>query len=205
MTETTLLLENCLQRLKAGDLQARDELIARASRRLFILTERMLRHYQRVSRWEQADDVFQQAVIRLYRCLAEVVPPTLEDFFRLGTLQLRRELNTMARHYFGKQGPVGNHDHYANNGRKSLESIRYSEPADTTFNPEKISLWTEFHDAADQLPEREKQVFDLIWYHGLNQSEAAEILQISERQLRRYWHSARIRLNQQLGHSGPNA
>lgn len=205
MSETTIFLENCLQRLQSGDLQARDELIARASQRLLILTERMMKHYRRVARWEQVDDVFQQSVIRLHRCLETVVPASPEGFFRLAALQLRRELNSLASHYFGPAGLGTNQASSTNHPQNATVPANYVEPRDSKTNPAELSLWTEFHDAADQLPENEKKVFELLWYHGFSQREAAEIMQVNERQLRRYWHSARIRLNQRLGDFRPFA
>jgi len=199
MSETTIFLKNRLERLQRGDLRARDELIAKVSHRLTILAERMLRDYPRVARWEQADDICQQAAIRLHRCLAEIVPPTPEDFLRLAALQLRRELKDLARHYFGPEGQGANHASTApKSGKSTLEPLNH-EQGDTTCNPEKLAIWTEFHAAVETLPEIEQKVFDLLWYHELPQAEAAEILQVSERQVRRYWQSARLSLQRKIG------
>ena len=53
------------------------ELIAKATDRLLRLTRKMLRNYPHLRRWEQTDDVFQRAAMRLYRSLGEVQPTSL--------------------------------------------------------------------------------------------------------------------------------
>jgi RNA polymerase sigma factor (sigma-70 family) len=200
MTESVSSLHNCLERLKKGDLTARGELIARVSGRLNALAGRMLRDYPGVARWEEADDVFQQAALRLHRSLEEFVPSTPEEFLRFGALQLRRQLTDMARHYFGPHG------HGANNAGPGAQTNSSAagpgqHPSDSSSNPEKLAIWTELHGAIDKLPEIEQKVVDLLWYHELGQTEAAEVLQVSVRQVRRYWQSARLKLQQHLGNS----
>jgi RNA polymerase sigma factor (sigma-70 family) len=194
---TTLFVQNCLERLRSGELNARDELITKYSHRLRVLTERMLRAYPRVARWEEADDVFQQAAMRLHTILADVVPQSVESFYRLGTLQLRRELNDLARKHFGPEGVGANHEsgtHIA-----GIDTPEGSSRMTIGDCPEHIARWTEFHGVADQLPDIEKRTFELLWYHGLTQPEAAEVLGVSDRQLRRYWNSARLNMKSKLG------
>ena len=55
-----------------------------------------------------------------------------------------------------------------------------------------------FHEAIDKLPEREREVTELIWYHGMSQQDAAEALEVDERTVRRRWRSARLALSQLL-------
>src|SRR5947199_210870 len=81
-------VQELIERLKAGDPSAREALIAGTSERLHRLTRKMLRDYPGVQRWEQTDDVRQNATMRLYRALAEVTPPTARDFFRLAAAQV---------------------------------------------------------------------------------------------------------------------
>src|SRR5262245_35464825 len=64
----------------------------------------MLKGYPNVRRWEQTDDVLQNAVIRLHRALQQLTVQTPLDFFRLAALNIRRELLDLARHYYGPQG-----------------------------------------------------------------------------------------------------
>jgi len=70
----TVHLQHCLDRLRGGDEAARKELLAGACERLTQLTRTMLRDYHRLKRWEETEDVRQNAVLRLYRTLQEVTP-----------------------------------------------------------------------------------------------------------------------------------
>ena len=70
----TQQIQSLIDRLQAGDLSARDELIRSACDRLMHLTRKMLRSYPRVKRWEETGDVFQNAAMRLYRTLQNVTP-----------------------------------------------------------------------------------------------------------------------------------
>jgi RNA polymerase sigma-70 factor (ECF subfamily) len=193
----TVLIQGYLDRLKAGDESARQDLIRCACGRLERLTRKMLRGYKRVRRWEQTADVLQNALMRLYRALESVCPATPADFFRLAALNIRRELLDMAKHYYGPQGQGA---HHATGAHKIVSGSRASlDPAVPVEDPERLAAWTAFHDQIEQLPEEERQLFDLLWYQGLNQAEAAALLNVSERTVKRRWASARLRLHQALG------
>src|SRR3954452_7824325 len=102
-------LQHCLDRLREGDLSARDDLIRYSCARLERLTHTMLRDYARLRRWEETGDVLQNAMIRLNRALGEVAPANVRDFFRLAALEIRRELIDLARHYYRPGGPGDRH------------------------------------------------------------------------------------------------
>ncbi len=78
-----------IDRLREGDDSAREALLARAFDRLRRLAKKMIKGYPAVGRWEQSDDVLQNAMIRLDRALRSVEPPTAKDFFRLAAVQIR--------------------------------------------------------------------------------------------------------------------
>jgi len=90
--QTTIHVQRCLDRLKAGDEAARHDLIDTACDRLTRLTRKMLHADGRVQRWEQTDDVFQRAMLRLCRALQHVTPQSPREFLHLAALQIRREL-----------------------------------------------------------------------------------------------------------------
>jgi RNA polymerase sigma factor (sigma-70 family) len=48
------------------------------------------------------------------------------------------------------------------------------------------------------LPEEEREVFGLIYYEGLEQLEAAKVLDISERTVRNRWTRAKLLLSGEL-------
>jgi RNA polymerase sigma factor (sigma-70 family) len=64
----------------------------------------------------------------------------------------------------------------------------------TTFDPSKLAQWGEFHKQVEALPPEEREVFNLLWYHEVPQSEAAALLNVSERTLQRRWQSARLKV-----------
>ena len=76
-------LQQLLDRLRAGDESARDALIEHAFDRLRRLTRKLKQDFPGVGRWEQTDDVFQQAVMRLYRSLRDVQPENTRAFLAL--------------------------------------------------------------------------------------------------------------------------
>jgi len=193
----TLLIQSYLDRLRDGDETARGELLQCAGERLRSLARQMLRAYPRVRRWEETDDVLQNAALRLHRTLGQIAPDTPRDFFRVAALNIRRELLDLAKHYYG---PLGHGAKHASRGPDD-SSAGGTEPADRgdlTAEPTRLAAWAEFHEQIGALPEEEREVFDLLWYQGLNQAEAAELLGVSERTIKRRWQSARLRLHEAL-------
>jgi len=194
----SLIVQRCLDRVRVGEVAAWDDLLSVASRRLERLARHMLRDYPGVRRWEQTGDVAQGAAIRLQRAFRAVVPASPKDFFRLAALQIRRELIDLTRHHFGPHGDAAHHvsDHPALGPASNHPP---ATPADETHDPAVLALWTEFHQQVDSLPAEEREVFDLLWYQGLTQPEAAELLGIPLRTLKYRWRAARLRLTEMLG------
>ncbi len=48
-------------------------------------------------------------------------------------------------------------------------------------------------------------MFDLLWYQQLSQAEAAQLLNVSERTVKRRWASARLKLHDALGGQSPES
>src|SRR5262249_24347018 len=152
------------------DPAARDALFTAASERLQKLAHRMLQSYPRVHRWEQTEDVVQNAMIRLYRTLQDVPPATVTDFLRLAALNIRPELLDLAKHYYG---PRGLGAHHASVGPDEDRSPGQAEPAaQASMEASRLAGWSEFHEQVERLPDEERAVFDLLWYQGLSQAEA---------------------------------
>jgi RNA polymerase sigma factor (sigma-70 family) len=191
-------VQGWLDRLQAGDESARKELLNCACERLTRLTRKMLRGYPRLKRWEQTDDVLQNAAVRLYRALEQVRPASPADFFRLATLNIRRELLDLAKHYYGPQGRGRKHASLGQDDGAESESPTGLDPPEAGDEPHRLAAWTEFHRQIDQLPAEEREVFDLLWYQGLPQAEVASLLNVSERTVKRRWQSARLRLHEAL-------
>ena len=197
------LVDNWLSRLRHGDAEARSELLASTRDRLRRLARTMFHDHPKLARWEEVDDVLQRATFRLWNVLAEHHPKTAFEYFRLAAQVMRRELIDLARHYFGPQGQGANHatPHWnllSESGRESLQ------PADSTWDPNQLQAWTEFHQFVERLPDPQKATFDLLWYQGLSQAEAAELLGISERSIQRHWQAARMTIYNALKKSRSN-
>jgi RNA polymerase sigma-70 factor (ECF subfamily) len=193
------VIEALIVRLRTDNEGARAELLSRTTDRLARLTRKMLRDYPGVHRWEQTDDVLQNAMLRLYRALQQVAPSTIDDFFRLAALQIRRELIDLARHYSGPLGDGANHASHA----RVEESERVRSPLldspDSTYDPGRLAEWTDFHRQVEALPDETRATVDLLFYQGLSQAEAAAVLGTSERTVKRRWQAARLALHAALG------
>jgi RNA polymerase sigma-70 factor (ECF subfamily) len=173
-----------LDRLQAGDRSAKDELIGHSCERLKSLARNMMKSFGRLYRWEEIDDVFQGAMLRLHRSLEDVKPESVQRFFALAATQIRRTLIDLARQHYGPEGP---------GGYRHVNIAAFDEPA----NPEQ---WVEFYELLDTLPDEERVVVDLLWFEGLTQVEAAIALGVNERTIRRRWYSARYLLHKALRH-----
>lgn len=192
-TETGFL--PLLEKVCAGDELALSEFLERVSDRLRILTRGMLRKYPGVKRWEETDDVLQNALVRLLRALKDVQPNSLGQFYGLASLQIRRELIDLARHYYGPLGQGANH---ASTFPKGSSQDHRGEPAAKNLEPAQLAEWCELHSHIDDLPDNERSVIDLVFYQGLTQQEAANLLNVSVRTVQRRWHRALLKLHQIL-------
>jgi RNA polymerase sigma-70 factor (ECF subfamily) len=185
-------LQQLLPRAGAGDAAAVEALLQHCGERLRILTRRMFADFQRVRRWVETDDVLQSAVVRLLGALRSVRPQTARDFFALASLQIRRELLDLARHYYGPEGLGANHDSRPPAGSGSAGG---HEPADVRQEPASRARWAELHELIERLPTDEREVIGLLFYQGLSQAEAAEVLNVGLRTVQRRWHDALCRLH----------
>jgi RNA polymerase sigma factor (sigma-70 family) len=188
-SDTTQNIDRCLERLRAGDVSARDDLLRHSRDRLCALTRRMLWRFPNVHRWEQTDDVLQQVLVRLDQMLDRLEVKTARDFYRLAATNIRRLLIDYARHYGGPRGLGANHATPEVSDRAGNGPVAQTAP-----EAESLLGWAEFHDRVNGLPDDEAEVFGLLWYHELTQDEAAGVLGISLSTLKRRWQSARIRL-----------
>jgi RNA polymerase sigma factor (sigma-70 family) len=187
----SVLIQGWIDRLRAGDDSARAELLRCSCDRLVELTRRMLRRYERIKRWEQTDDVVQNVSMRLFRTLESVTPESTLDFLRLASLNIRRELLDLSKHYFGPQG-LGTLHASSPDDNSEAGGPGVGDPADPSNDPDRLDAWAEFHRQVDALPDDLREVFDLIWYQELPRTEAAALLGVSDRTLMRRWQAARL-------------
>ena len=185
-----------LAKLTPSDDAAMSALISHVSDRLSELTRTMLRAFPGVKQWEETDDVFQNAVLRLIKSLREVRPESTRQFFGLASLQIRRELLDLMRHYYGALGHGANHGGDLNLGNSKNRPI--DGLADSSLEPASLAEWGELHQQIERLSEPHREVVDLIFYHGLTQQDAAKLLGVNVRTIQRRWHAALLLLHSYL-------
>jgi RNA polymerase sigma-70 factor (ECF subfamily) len=201
MGQHTERIASDLNRLRDGDARAINDLLDHAANRLMHLTRKMLHGFSGVKRWEQTDDVFQNACMRLARALGDQTPSDPRHFYRLAAVQIRRELIDMARRYKGPLGIGANHATIVGVSSDNGDDTP-SNPLDVggqTHDPRKLNDWTELHEHVAMLPEKERECVDLLLYNGLTQREAADLMGVDERTIKRYWQRARLELHKKLG------
>jgi RNA polymerase sigma-70 factor (ECF subfamily) len=186
-------LQGLLDQSLAGNPAAKEALLHHACDRLLKLTRKMFHGHPGLRRWVQTDDVFQNSLVRLHRALSKVEVEDVRHFFNLATVQIRRELLDLARKTFGPHGIGRNHhtDHQAADETGGSLHKLADEPDD-------LESWESFHQQVDALPDHEREVFGLIYYEGLEQLEAAKVLDISERTVRNRWNRAKLLLSGEL-------
>ncbi|MDA1039074.1 MAG: sigma-70 family RNA polymerase sigma factor [Planctomycetota bacterium] len=195
-------LADCLSRLAAGDLTARDGILELCSGRLRVLAHRMLRRFPAVRRWDDTDDVFQNSALRLHRALAEVSVTSARSVMALAATQLHRELIDLARHHAGPQSYAANHatnvvprESSPSHNARFIDLASSSDPL--------LERWTRFHEAIAALPEEERELFHLVWYVGADQKTIAGLLECSPRTVKSRWRIAREKVRAALNGISP--
>jgi RNA polymerase sigma-70 factor (ECF subfamily) len=196
--QTILELRDALAAANAGDAAAFDQLIRRFESRFRTLAKQMLHKYPRLRRWEETDDIFQAMSIRLHRSMTAARPNSIRQFVGLSATQTRRTLIDLSRHYFGALGHGKKHQ--TEGGGRAADDPGGAFDRSSGHHGEPISLdqWSEFHEAVEKLPKEPKEAFELIWYTGLQQEEAARILEVSRRTVIRRLNEARLLLGEIL-------
>jgi RNA polymerase sigma-70 factor (ECF subfamily) len=166
---STAELNPLLERLRAGDRTALNELLQRVHARLQHLARHMLRDYGTVRRWVDTDDVLQNALVRLTRALEQWQPGSLRDFYHMAATQLRRELLDLARYHARRE----------RGGLRPAGDMPTEPPAATDSSD--LDQWSAFHESVEELPGEQREVVALRFYHGWPVSQIADFLQISER------------------------
>jgi RNA polymerase sigma factor (sigma-70 family) len=187
-------LAACLARLQTGDLTARDRIIELCSERLRVLAHRMIRRFPKVRRWDDTDDLFQNAALRLHRALGQLQGESPRSIMALAATQLHRELIDLARKHTGPSSYAANHGTNVIRLRTADDSAapRYvDQVADTDTTETTIERWEDFHAAVQRLPDDLREVFHLVWYLGADQRTIAGVLGCSDRTVKTRWREAR--------------
>jgi len=208
LSEQTQAIESWVQKLKEGDDGAREQLLQLAADRLLHLTRRIKKDFAGIARWEETEDVFQQATLKLYTAMEFVELESATHFLRLAAQQIRRQLIDLSRSYYGPQGIGRNHASQAGfaDGSKNPSPGQYAfEAAEVSLDPQKVLEWSDFHQLIEDLDPEERTIVDLLWYHGMGQEDAAGLLNVSLKTVKRRWRSAKLNLYDKLGGEMPGS
>jgi RNA polymerase sigma-70 factor (ECF subfamily) len=190
---TTDILED----VKRDPEAARDRLISYSYSRLRRLARRMLKDYPGVRQQLESGDVLHPALLRLHRALAEVSLESSKHFWNLAAMKIRQELLGLARFYAAKPKLI-------TLGDSSDAEEELGPRSDSTSEPGGLESWVRFHELINELPEKEREVFYLVWFDFLSQDQAAEVLGVSVRTVRRLWLSARLKMAAWMGGERPS-
>lgn len=183
--------DSLVARLSAADAKtqraARDELLSTAIDHMRVIAHRMVQGFPQVRRWDETDDIVQGASLRLARALDSVGPVDGRHILGLIALQVRRELVDLARRYRGAESFA--HHHETNTAYSGERKMLLSDAAAdlSTSDHDDVASWTQFHEAAAALNDDDRELFNLVWYLGVNQEQAAHALGCSVRTVARRW------------------
>jgi RNA polymerase sigma-70 factor (ECF subfamily) len=185
--------------LRTDDPDTFKRLINHTYQRLERHTHNMLRTFGGVRQREQTGDVHHNALIRLQEAFSEskLELKSARHFYQVAANHIRWELLSLAEKYRGPKWSMANQDAGSTGG-----AVAWA--ADPATGPDQFLKWVEFQVKAKELPPDLKEVFDLIWYNGATQKEAAEILDVCERTLKRRWVDVRLALDQMCNGDAPN-
>src|SRR5262249_11137136 len=166
--------------LRRGDPAPRRELIGCAYQRLRRLARVILNEsFPRLKSAPAAldtTDVANEAALGMYQVLAEIQPATPRDFFRLAAQRIRWLLLARAKQI--------------DRTRKELAENPPPTAADRPPDDDSTGVLEGLYGEIEALPDKEREVVDLLYFHGLSQSDTAAVLGVTERSVRRYWTAA---------------
>jgi RNA polymerase sigma-70 factor (ECF subfamily) len=193
VSDGTTEIQRLLDRLRAGDPAALRDLLVYSRARLRLLVGQMLQGFPRLMERLEASDVLHNVLIRLDAALRAVEVGTALDYLRLCSAHIRWELLDLARHHLPREG------------RPAILPGPEGDAPDrgtSTDDPARLAVWRELHEAIAALDAEDCQLFDLLYYQGLTQPEAAALLGMPLRTLKTHWRNARLHLMARLG-DGP--
>lgn len=190
--DSSVELQQLIDRFQPEDAEIRRELMGRAMSRLRRLAARMLgQSFARLQAQHDLDSVVNETWMRLSQALEQTEVRTVAEFFRLAAHKIRQVLLDMVT-----RQQRWNREQLADfaGGDSSVNN----EPSQQTYNPHQLAVWTEFHQRVAALNETERTVFELHYYLEIPQAQIAGMLAIPPRQVSRLWIMATDRLTEGL-------
>jgi RNA polymerase sigma-70 factor (ECF subfamily) len=148
-----------------------------------------LKHFARLRRFEDTDDVLVGVQARFATALQEHRFAEFQDFLRFGAALVRHQLVDFTRHYFGPLGK-GRFELNLQEAQHSDDCNRF-EAADRLAGPADLARQADIDAVIEGLSEDHQSLFHALYYLGLTQQDAADVLDISLSTLKRRWLEAR--------------
>jgi RNA polymerase sigma-70 factor (ECF subfamily) len=168
-------------------------LLDRAVRRLHLLCATLLhRSYPRLTHPPlnlQVDELLGAVAERLLKALREARPRTVRQFFALANQHMRWELNDLARRLDEQPTAVELHE--------GLVPAPASSGSGLTPDGRRMLA------AIGDLPEDEREAFDLVRVQGMTQTEAAQVLGVAAVTVKRRLNRGLRLLTEKLGDLRP--
>lgn len=195
MEHTTAEVQRYLHEL-GGDVPSEPvvrALLERSAARLHLLCTTMLfRRYPRLTRPPlnlQSDELLSAVVERLLKAMREVHPQTPRQFFALANRHMRWELNDLARRLDQQTQALGLYE----------DAVPAPETSGSVLGPDAIRML----EAIENLPDDEREVFELIRIQGMTQGEASELTGVSAKTVQRRLNRGLLMLTEQLSDLRP--
>jgi len=170
-------------------------LLDRAFLRLQRLCATLLHHdYPRLTHPPlnlETDELLSAVAARLLKALREARPRTVREFFALAGQHMRWELKDLARRLDKQPAAV--------------ELSEGQHPAPASSNSGISPDGRRMLEAIDNLPEDEREAFDLVRIQGLTYAEASELLGVAPKTVQRRLDRGLRHLTERLGDLGPGA
>jgi len=197
-SRTTAAIQGCLDQLAGlrGDVPVEPvvrTLLDAAAGRLHQLCATLLhRSYPRLLRGPvnlQSEEMLSAVVERLIKALRNARPGNVRQFFHIANQHMRWELNGVARRF----------DEQAHAVEMGEDEPASPEQSTSQLGPTAQRVLQ----AVEELPEDEREAFELVRIQGMTLLEAASLLGVSDRTVMRRANRAQLLLGQNLGDLRP--
>lgn len=198
-THTTAAIQAYLDELNGlqGDSPSSESvvraLIARSVERLDVLCTAMLfQSYSRLTRPPtnlRPDELLSAVVERLLKAMSTVRPGDVRQFFYIVNQHLRWELNDLARRLDEQTRALSIRE----------DLVTAPETSGSVASTKALRML----EAIENLPDEEREVFDLVRIQGMTHPEAAEVLGVSPKTVQRRLQRGLLTLSETLGDLRP--
>ncbi len=165
-------LQQSLDRLRAGNEAAADEVVILALGSLHRTASALLRNQFERLRSHDTASIFNTAWPQLVRQIKAYPPESIDGLFRMACTIIRNDLIDLVRR---ESAPF----------RNALPFETSVEQPSAAPGPEELAHWAEFHETVGQLPDELRSVFELQYYFAMTQADISRLLNIHPREVSR--------------------